>query len=89
MALGAIAALKAAGLKPGEDVIVVSVDGSKAAMEAIKAGELYTTVSCSPFFGDIVIDTIKKIEAGEQIPTSITNKDTVFDISNADPALGF
>ncbi len=89
MAIGAIAALKAAGYKPGEDVIVASVDGSKAAMEAIIAGELYMTVSCSPFFGDIVLDTISKIEAGEEIPDFIVNVDTVYDKTNADVALGF
>ncbi len=89
MAIGAIAALKAAGYKPGEDVIVASVDGSKAAMEAIIAGELYMTVSCSPFFGDIVIDTITKIEAGEDIPDFIVNQDTVYDKTNADVAKGF
>lgn len=89
MAIGAIAALKAAGLKPGVDVIVTSVDGSKAAMEAILAGELLLTVSCSPFFGDIVLDTISKIEAGQPIPDFIVNEDTLYDKSNADVALGF
>lgn len=89
MAIGAIAALKAAGYKPGVDVLVASIDGSKAAMEAILAGELLVTVSCSPFFGDIVLETITKIEAGQPIPDFITNVDTVFDKSNADVALGF
>jgi len=89
MAIGAIAALKAAGYKPGVDVFVAGVDGSAAAMEAILAGEMLTTASCSPFFGDIVIETITKLEAGEEIPESIVNVDTLFDINNADVSLGF
>ena len=40
MALGAIAALEAAGKKPGKDVIVVSIDGEKDAVQAIIEGEL-------------------------------------------------
>lgn len=89
MAIGAIAALKAAGYEPGKDVLVTGTDGSAAAMEAILAGEMLATASCSPFFGDIVIDTIKKIEAGETVPTSITNVDTLYDINNADVSKGF
>jgi hypothetical protein len=44
MALGAIQALKAAGMNPGKDVKVVSVDGQKSALEAIIAGDLNITV---------------------------------------------
>lgn len=89
MAIGAIAALKAAGYTPGKDVLVASVDGSAAAMEAILAGEQLTTASCSPFFGDIVIDTITKLEAGEKVPEAIVNVDTLYDITNADVTKGF
>jgi len=89
MAIGAIAALKAAGYTPGKDVLVASVDGSAAAMEAILAGELLTTASCSPFFGDIVIETITKLEAGEKVEEAIVNVDTLYDISNADVTKGF
>lgn len=83
MALGAIQALKAAGMKPGVDVLVAGVDGAKAALEAIVAGEMAVTIQCNPFFGPVVFETIKKMEAGEEIPTQITNKDTLFDITNA------
>lgn len=83
MALGAIQALKAAGMKPGEDVIIAGVDGAKAALEAIIAGEMSVTIQCNPFFGPIVFDTIAKMEAGEEIPTLIQNEDTLFDINNA------
>ena len=40
MALGAIQAIKEAGLKPGKDIIIVGVDAVKGAFEAMVAGEM-------------------------------------------------
>ena len=65
MALGAIEAIKAAGLKPGEDIIIIGCDSVKAAFEAIVAGEMNCTVECTPLYSDFLIPTIKGLEAGE------------------------
>src|SRR5947209_6225389 len=43
MALGAIQALKSAGLRPGTEATVVSVDGERAALEAVIRGPLAAT----------------------------------------------
>jgi ribose transport system substrate-binding protein len=51
MAIGAIAALEAAGKKPGKDVIVVSIDGTRDALQAIIDGKMLATVECNPKFG--------------------------------------
>ena len=51
MAIGAIAALEAAGKAPGKDVIVVSIDGEKAALQAIIDGKMGATCECNPRFG--------------------------------------
>lgn len=83
MALGAIQALKAAGRKPGQDVIVVSVDGQRAALEAIIAGELGATVESNPRFGPLAFDTIEKYLRQEQIPPQIVLTDRLFDKTNA------
>ena len=83
MALGAIQALKAAGLKPGQDVIVVSVDGEKAALESIIAGELGATVESNPRFGPLAFDTLEKYLRKEPLPTKIILEDRFFDPSNA------
>src|SRR3712207_6803116 len=83
MALGAIQALKGAGLQPGKDVIVVSVDGQRAALESIARGELGATVESNPRFGPIAFDTIEKIRRGEQVPTKIEIQDRFFDKTNA------
>lgn len=83
MALGAIQALKAAGMNPGKDVKVVSIDGQKSALEAIVAGDMNVTVECNPRFGPIAFDTYEKFLRGEQIPAKIIVPDKFFDASNA------
>jgi ribose transport system substrate-binding protein len=84
MAIGAIQAIKAAGMVPGKDIILTSIDGEKDALQAIIAGELGVSVECSPFFGPIAFDTIAKLEAGEKVPTFIKNEDRLFDATNAE-----
>ena len=88
MALGAIAALKAANMNPGKDVKVVSVDGQKSALEAIVAGEMNVTVECNPRFGPIAFDTYEKFLKGKPIPAKIINQDRFFDASNAAQFIG-
>jgi galactofuranose transport system substrate-binding protein len=83
MALGAIQALKAAGRKPGQDVIVVSIDGERAALESVIAGEMGATVECNPRFGPVAFDTLEKYLRKEPIPTKIIIEDKFFDSSNA------
>ena len=83
MAIGAIAALKAAGKKPGQDVIVCSIDGENAGLDAIVAGELGASCESSPFFGPISHDTMMKYINGETLPTWVVVTDRFFDASNA------
>jgi ribose transport system substrate-binding protein len=83
MALGAIQALKAAGMNPGKDVLIVSVDGEKAALEAIMRGEMNITVESNPRFGPLAFDTLEKYLRKEQIPPKIILEDRFFDSSNA------
>jgi ribose transport system substrate-binding protein len=83
MALGAVQALAAAGLKPGTDVRVVSIDGERAALEAIDRGELGATVESNPRFGPLAFDTIEKLRKGEKLPPKILITDRFFDRANA------
>lgn len=83
MAIGAIAALEAAGKTPGKDVIIVSIDGTRDALQAIIDGKMGATVECSPFFGPAAYDTLVKYANGETIPPKIINTDRFFDASNA------
>ncbi|WP_086756324.1 ABC transporter substrate-binding protein [Nostoc sp. 106C] len=83
MALGAIQAIKSAGMKPGKDVIIGSIDGQKTALEAIIRGELGVSVESNPRFGPLVFATLEKYVAGEKIPPRIILKDRLFDATNA------
>ncbi|MBW4603088.1 MAG: ABC transporter substrate-binding protein [Calothrix sp. FI2-JRJ7] len=83
MALGAIQALKSAGMKPGVDVMVGSIDGQKTALEAIIRRELGVSVESNPRFGPLAFATMEKYFASEKIPPRIILKDRLFDISNA------
>src|SRR3712207_5233924 len=60
MAIGAIQALEAAGKTPGEDVTIVSVDGTRDALQAIIDGKLGATVESNPRFGPLTFDTIDR-----------------------------
>jgi ribose transport system substrate-binding protein len=83
MAIGAITALEAAGKVPGKDVTIVSIDGTKDALQAIIDGKLGATVECNPKFGPKAFDTLEAYANGEQIPEKIINPDKFFDSGNA------
>lgn len=89
MAQGAIAAIKAAGYVPGEDIYVVGIDGPKAAMESILAGEQLASCSCSPLFGEPAFEICAKLESGEQVEESYTNEDVLYTIDNASVDAGY
>ena len=81
MALGAIDAIKAAGLVPGEDIIIVGCDSVKAAFEAIVAGEMNATIECTPLYGPFVEETIEKLENGEEMSKEVIHpEEGVYDM---------
>ncbi|MGH9886962.1 MAG: ABC transporter substrate-binding protein, partial [bacterium] len=51
MAIGAIQAIEEAGMKPGKDIIIISIDAVKGAFQAMMAGKLNVSVECSPLLG--------------------------------------
>jgi ABC-type sugar transport system substrate-binding protein len=83
MAIGAIQALKAAGMVPGRDVLLVSIDGERDALKAIIAGELGASIECNPRFGPKAFDVIEALQRGEKVPQSIVIPDHFFDSHNA------
>lgn len=87
MALGAIQAIEEAGLKPGQDILIVSIDAIKEAVQAVVDGRISCTVECNPLFGPKVYDAIQKILAGETVEKEMYNVDELFDASNAATAL--
>lgn len=87
MALGAIQAIEAAGLKPGKDITIVSIDGVKAAFEAMVEGKINCTVECNPMIGAQVFDAVEAIKRGETLPKRTDVKEGVFTEEQAKEAL--
>ncbi|WP_136660690.1 ABC transporter substrate-binding protein [Nitratireductor sp. XY-223] len=83
MAIGAIQALELAGRKPGDDVLVVSIDGTRDALQAIIDGKMGVTVESSPFFGPLACETMNRYAAGEDIEHWVQVKDRIFTAENA------
>jgi galactofuranose transport system substrate-binding protein len=78
MAIGAIQAIEEAGLKPGKDIVIVSVDGVRGAFEAMIQGKLNVTVECNPLLGPLLMQTAKDVKAGKQVPKRLVVEERVF-----------
>lgn len=89
MALGVVLALKAAGIKPGEDVKIVAIDGQAEAIEGIIAGEINCIATCSPRFGPAAFDALEEYQAGEELPEKIINTETLITAENAEEQLEY
>lgn len=88
MALGAIQAIEEYGKRPGKDIIIVSIDGVKAAFEAMVAGKLNCTVECNPLLGPQAFDAIARAIAGEKLPKWIKSVDNVYPMEVAAEVIG-
>lgn len=87
MALGAIQAMEEAGVQPGKNITIVSVDGVKAGLQAIVDGKLNCSVECNPLIGGTIMELARKLANHEEVPKRIISKEDVFDSTNAATAL--
>lgn len=78
MALGAIEVMEEAGLVPGKDVIIISVDGEQAAVDLLKEGKINCVVECKPDIGEMIMDLARQLAAGEKIPRETYSEEQVF-----------
>ena len=68
MAVGAIQAIKEAGLKPGTDIKVVSIDSVPDIFKAMAAGESNATVELTPNMAGPAFDALEKFKADGTVP---------------------
>ena len=85
--INAINAIKAAGLTPGKDIYVFGVDGTKDGLQAIIDGEMKATYLCNPFYGDAIVDLIKRLEGGETFSDRVVLEGKLYTIDNAQSSL--
>jgi galactofuranose transport system substrate-binding protein len=87
MAIGAIQAIEEAGLKPGQDIRIVSIDGVRGAFEAMKAGKLNATVECNPLLGAQLAGLIRDVHARKAVPRRVVVQEGVFTSDQAEAEL--
>jgi ABC-type sugar transport system substrate-binding protein len=78
MAIGAIQAIEEAGLNPGKDIVIVSIDAVKGAFEAMMKGKLNVTVECSPLLGPQLMKAVNDVVAGRPVPKRIITEEGIF-----------
>ena len=67
MGLGAIEAIEAAGLEPGKDIKIITVDAVKDGMQALADGKINFIVECNPLLGPQLMDLAAKVLDGEEV----------------------
>ena len=87
MGLGAIEAIEAAGLVPGKDIQIVTIDAVHDGMQALADGKINYIVECNPLLGPQLMDIAGRVLAGEEVPARIVTNETTFTQEQAVAAL--
>ena len=64
MGLGAIEAIEEAGLKPGKDIKIVTIDAVHDGMVALSQGKINFIAECSPLLGPQLMDARQEGQGG-------------------------
>lgn len=88
MTLGAIDAMNESGVRPGKDITIISIDGEQAAIDKLKQGEINCVIECNPYQGDMIMELVKKLYDGEEIPEQTYVDERVFTRDTDFEALG-
>lgn len=87
MALGAITALSNFGKTPGEDLYIVSIDGTADAVSEVANGSVFAVVETNPRFGPAALTSLTDWFAGEKVSQEIIMKDALYTVENAQDAV--
>lgn len=87
MAIGAIQAIEEYGLKPGEDILIVSIDAVRGAFEAMIEGKLNATVECNPLLGPQFYELALKVVNGEEVPRWVPSEESIYYPDDAEEVL--
>lgn len=78
MTLGALDVMEKQGVIPARDILVITVDGEKEAVEALKAGKINCVVQCTPDLGENVMRLVQDLKAGKEIPRITHPEEGIF-----------
>jgi simple sugar transport system substrate-binding protein len=89
MTLGAIDAMKERGIRPGTDIVIVTIDAEQAAINALRRGEVNCVVECNPKQGPDIMRLAAQLARGRTIPRISFMDEAVFtewdDLSKLSP----
>lgn len=86
MAVGAIQAIKEAGLKPGSDILVVAIDAVPDYFQAMAAGEANATVELTPNMAGPAFDALEAYWADGTMPPKFIQTESKLYTQADDPA---
>ncbi|MFD7919277.1 ABC transporter substrate-binding protein [Streptomyces sp. NPDC059740] len=87
MALGALQAIRSAGRTPGKDIQVVSIDGTRQAVQNVASGALAADIETNPRFGPLAFQALKDFYGTKGVQSKVIIKDGHFAKTNAQQAL--
>src|SRR5690606_8880001 len=87
MGMGAAQAVTEAGLTPGVDVKIATIDGTKPAIQALADGLLSYVHEYNPLFGETALDVVKKTLDGTAVDSYIIVPSEAFDSPEAAQAV--
>lgn len=85
MAVGAIQAIKEAGLKPGTDILVVSIDAVPDLFQAMAAGEANATVELTPNMAGPAFDALEAYWKDGTMPEKFIQTESKLYTQSDDP----
>ncbi len=78
MTLGVLNILEQRGIRPGEDILLITVDGEKEAVEALKEGKINCVVQCTPNLGPAAMGLVKSLKSGAEVSKITHPEEGVF-----------
>jgi simple sugar transport system substrate-binding protein len=78
MTLGALDAMRERGLRPGKDIVIVTIDAEQAAIDALARGEINCVVECNPKQGPDIMRLARILVRGKAIPPTMYMREEVF-----------
>ena len=78
MTLGALPEIEKKGIVPGEDIIIISIDGGQEAINVLKQGRINCVIECTPRLGWQLMETALKLKNGEAVDAVIHPEEQVF-----------
>ena len=87
MGLGAALAIKEAGIDPGDDIKIITVDATAGAFQGMIDGDINTVIECNPLLAPQVYEAALKALNGESLPKWIPSQEGVFYAEDAETIL--